>query len=157
MIENWIDALCDVWAGIDAPGFGAVKSPYIVKRAEFPAAISPKDDFPIALTIPAGVTVEYSAGGVIEGHYKGVTEFHVTPDLSKAHLPALVGWYERIWKAAAANLKLGGRVDVFIIGEIVGPVAIQFGDEAEHWGFTVEWAVKDVNNSTIVPGDSSVT
>ena len=153
MIEHWIDALCGVWAGIDAPGFGEVKSPTLIKRAEFPAAISPKDDFPIALSIPGNVEVEYSMGGPLEGFYTGVTEFHITPDLSKAHLPALLPWYGKIWAAAAANMTLGGLVHSFMISRITGPLALKYGDETEHWGFTVDWIVKDTNNTaTVIPG-----
>jgi hypothetical protein len=151
MIEHWIDKLCDVWAGIDAPGFEKVKAPYMIKRAEFPAAINPTDDFPIALTIPATVDLEYSSGGPLEGFYTGVTEFHLTPDLSKAHVPSLLPWYGKIWVAAAANMKLGGLVHSFMIGKITGPIALQYGSEAEHWGFTVDWIVKDTSNSTVVP------
>lgn len=159
MIIDWVDAMCDVWAGIDAPGFGRVKAPYLVKRAEFPASISPKDDFPIALTIPASVDLMYSTGGPLEGFYTGVTEFHLTPDLSKAHLPSLLMWYGKIWRAAAANMKLGGLVHSFMLTEnnsIVGPLALKYGDEAEHWGFLVNWIVKETNNTTVVPGDPSV-
>jgi hypothetical protein len=160
MIQNWIDAVCDVWTAIDAPGFGRVKSPYLVKKAEFPASISPKDDFPIALTIPGTLGVQYSAGGPKEGFYTGVTEFHLTPDLSKTHLPALLPWYGKIWIAAAANMKLGGLVHSFMLNQndrsIVGPIALAYGDEAEHWGFMVYWNVKEVNNSTVIAGDPSV-
>jgi len=159
MIENWIDAVCDVWAGIDTP-LGKVRAPYLVRKAEFPSAISPKDDFPLALTIPGSVDLVYSAGGPIEGFYTGVTEFHLTPDLNKAHLPALLPWYGKIWSAAAKSMKLGGLVHSFMLvdsSSIVGPLALQYGDESQHWGFTVNWIVKDTTNTGIVPGDTSVT
>lgn len=157
MIETWIDALCDVWSGITAPGFKSVKAPYLVKKAEFPSAITPDDDFPLALTIPAQMDPTYSAGGPKEGMYTGVTEFHITPSLDKAHLPSLIPWYGKIWKAAAASMKLGGLVHNFSITSVRGPLALQYGDETPHWGFIVDWTVKDTSNSTIVAGDSSVT
>ena len=160
MIESWIDAICDVWSSVDAPGFGRVRAPYLIKKKEFPAAINPKDDFPIALTIPGKVGLQYSAGGPKEGFYSGVTEFHLTPDLSKAHLPSLLPWYGKIWIAAAANMKLGGLVHSFMIDQnedsIIGPIALKYGDEAEHWGFLVNWTVKETNNSTVMAGDPSV-
>jgi len=159
MIEIWIDALCDVWATIDTPGFGKVKAPYLIKRTEFPSAISAKDDFPIALTIPAKADLQASAGGPNEGFYSGVTEFHLTPDLSKAHLPSLLPWYGKIWIAAAANMKLGGLVHNFMLNEndsIVGPVGLKYGDEQEHWGFLVNWTVKEASNPTVVAGDPSM-
>lgn len=161
MIQDWIDAISDVWATIDAPGFRKVKAPYLVRKAEFPSAISPKDDFPIALTIPGDAGLQYSAGGPNEGYYNGVTEFHLTPDLSKAHLPALLPWYGKIWIAAAANMKLGGLVHSFMIVQnersIVGPLALKYGDEQEHWGFLVNWTVKEASNPTVAAGDPSVT
>lgn len=157
MIETWIDKLCEVWGGISATGFRTVKSPYLIKKAKFPSAISPDDDFPIALTIPADMTVEYSTGGPIEGHYTGVTEFHITPDLNKANLPSLLPWFGKIWSAAADNMKLSGTVHSFMITKITGPVALKYGDETPHWGFTVDWTVKDASNATITPGDPSVT
>lgn len=159
MIENWIDALCDVWATVEAPGFRRMKSPYLIKDQKFPAAISPKDDFPIALTIPAYNDLEYSAGGPKLGFFTGVTQFHLTPDLSMAHIPSMLPYYNRIWVAAAANLKLGGLVEHFIItkpNSITGPIALQWGDEAEHWGFLVNWEVKDKSNPSVVVGDPSV-
>ena len=156
MIETWIDALCDVWAGITTP-LGTVKAPYVIKRAEFPSAISPKDDFPLALSIPASVELMYSAGGPNEAFYTGVTEFHITPDLSKGHMPSLMVWYGKIWAAAAANMKLNGKVFDFRVSRIQGPVELTYGDESPHWGFIVDWVVKDTNNSTITSGDPSVT
>jgi len=159
MIETWIDALCDVWAMVAVDGFRTMKSPYLIKESKFPAAISPADDFPIAITIPANVDLEYSVGGPKIAHFTGVTQFHLTPDLSMAHIPTLLPYYNRIWVAAAANLKLGGLVEYFIIpkpNSITGPIALKWGDEAEHWGFLVNWEVKDKSNTTVVVGDSSV-
>lgn len=159
MIQDWIDAISDVWMTIDTPGFGQVRAPYLVKKAEFPSAINSKDDFPIALTIPGRAGLQYSVGAPIEGFYSGVTEFHLTPDLNKAHVPSLLPWYGKIWIAAAANMRLGGLVHSFMLAEddsIIGPIALQYGNEAEHWGLLVNWIVKETNNPTVLPGDSSV-
>lgn len=157
MIEDWIDTLCEVWLSVDAPGFRTMKSPYLIKEKKFPSAISPKDDFPIALTIPAMLDPSYSVG-LSEGFYTGVTQFHITPDLSMGHIPAMLPYYGKILRAAAANLKLSGLVHSFVINSgtgIVGPIAMQFGDEAEHWGFMVNWTVKEQIVLTV--GDPSVT
>lgn len=145
LIAPWIDALCDVWKTVQIDGFKTVKSPYLVKEKKFPSTISPSSDFPIALTIPDLTGPQYSVGGPKEGFITGVTEFHVSPDVQKARLPELIMWPGAILKAAAANMQLGGLVTHFIIPQergIVGPLALQYGDEQEHWGFIVNWEVK---------------
>lgn len=155
MIESWIDTLCDVWRTVEAPGFRTMKSPYLIKEKKFPSAISPKDDFPIALTIPASVDPMYSVGGPREAFYSGVTQFHITPDLDMGNIPAMLPYYGHILRVAAGNLLLGGLVEDLTITGIVGPIAMQFGDEAEHWGFMVNWTVKE--KITLTVGDPSVT
>lgn len=144
----WIDALCNVWKTIVCEGFRTVKSPYLILENQFPASISPSADFPIALTMPDLTSPEYSVGGVKEAIITGVTEFHISPDVSKARLPELLVWPGAIWKAAGASLQLGGLVSHFIISKergIVGPIALQYGDEQAHWGFIVNWEVKPKN------------
>lgn len=153
MIENWIDTLVDVWK-FATPEGGTVKSPYILKGRQFPAAISPANDFPIALTIPAMVRPMYAKG---RKHltWMGSTEFHVTPDVLKSHLPTLVLYYNLILRAAAANVQLGGTVGSFYIPDerdgIAGPLALKWGDEAEHWGFIVKWVVEESLNDAQLP------
>lgn len=153
LFAPWIDAISDVWMTVECSGFKTMKAPYLFKKAEFPASISPGDDFPIALTLPDLTAPEYSAGGPVEAIITGTTEFHVTADLSMTHMPALMEWPGAIWKAAAANLALGGLVSHFIISKdngIVGPVSLQYGDESEHWGFIVNWEVKPKNLHTSI-------
>lgn len=146
MMENWIDDLARVWATITDQRFGSVRSYLLIERAEFPDSIDPADlDLhPIALTIPAGMSPTYSAS-LKEAFYTGVTEFHVAPDVLRSRLPALIPWYGKILRAAAANIKLGGKVHNFVISDegITGPIALQYGNEAVHWGFVVSWRVKE--------------
>lgn len=154
MIENWIDKLCDVWAGIEVGG-KKVKSPYLIKsgRLKFPAAINPSSDFPIALTIPNYVDPYYSAGRKLLTWY-GVTEFHITPDLSKAHLPDLVPWFGLILRAAASHVQLNDTVAMVILDRqngIAGPLALKWGDEALHWGFIVSWMTNESPTSADLP------
>ena len=73
MIEDWIDTLVEVWR-INVGDFKQVKSPYILKADEFPDAISPVDDFPIALTFLANVRPQYSKGN------KNITAFPYGPE-----------------------------------------------------------------------------
>lgn len=147
MIESWIDNLAKVWEMSDGK-FGTVISHRLVGSSDFPASIDPShlDTAPIALTIPAGIRAEYSLGGPRIGFYKGVTEFHVAPDIDKGRLPALLPWYGRILSAAAGNMKLSGTVEYFLLDQeesIVGPIALVYGSEAPHWGFLVNWVVKE--------------
>lgn len=152
MIETWIDKLADVWETVDAPGFGKVRSFRIISRSEFPESINPSSDFPLALSIPSSVELEYSVGGPKIARWAGVTEFHLTPDLSKAKLPMILPMFGKIWAAAAANMKLSGSVNLFIIPQradsILGPVEIQYGNESPHWGLLVNWQVEEFVNIT---------
>jgi hypothetical protein len=156
MIETWIDAMQDVWAGISGTGFSLVRAPYLYKRAEFPIAIDPKTLAvePLALTIPGEVEFKVSAGGPNEGFYQGVTEFHIAPSNDKSLLPSLLPWYGKIITAAAGNNKLGGLVHSFALqsrsDQITGPIELTYGDEAPHWGFLAYWEVKENLNGVIV-------
>ncbi len=155
MIETFIDALCDVWA-ISGEGFQTVKSYKLIADADFPAAINPAelDLHPIALTIPGSVQPKYALGHKHVTFY-GITEFHVAPDLNKGRMPALIPWYGRILRAAAAHVQLGGSVGNFVIVDrtdgIEGPVALKYGAEDAHWGFLVRWMVELTPTSTELP------
>lgn len=161
MITEWIDAVQNVWAGIQGDGFDYVRAPLLIKRAEMPSAIVAKDLGlnPIALSMVGETQYKYSLGGPIEGFYQGVTEFHVAPNLDRTHLPALLYWPRLIVRAAAANMKLGGLVHNFILqdraDQVSGPLGLQYGDESEHWGFIVYWEVKENLNTaiTVATGD----
>ena len=148
MIESWIDELAKIWEISDRK-FGTVRSIKLIERAEFPDSIDPAmlDTSPLALTVPGGMKPEYSFGGPILGYWNGVTEFHVAPDLNRSRIPSLLQWYGMIVRAAAANMKLNNTVDLFLIDDredaITGPVALKYGNEAEHWGFIVHWKVQE--------------
>lgn len=146
MIETWADTLCKVWGFACGDG-RSVRSFNLVANADFPAAINPANDFPLALTIPSGMQAQYSAGGPRIGIWSGVTEFHVSPNLERSLMPSLVRWYGLILAAAAGNITLDGLVEHFWIPDqedaISGPLGMQYGIEAEHWGFLVRWYVKE--------------
>ncbi len=155
MIESWIDSLCKVWE-FSAPGFDMVRSYRLIEKAEFPSAINAADlgQHPVALTIPAAVQPLYSMG---RKHitWFGETEFHVAPDLDHGRLPSLIPWYGLILRAASAHVQLGGIVANFVIMDradaIEGPLALKYGDEAAHWGFTVKWMVEEVPTNADLP------
>lgn len=162
MIEDWIDRIQDVWGGISGNGFNSVRAPYLIKKAEYPSSIDPAKlaAEPIALTMISDTKFEYSSGGPNIGFYRGITEFHVAPSLDRTLLPSLLQWPRLIVVKAAANLKLGlSTIDHFILQEredqISGPLALQYGDESEHWGFIVYWEVKENVNAavTVAAGD----
>lgn len=155
MITDWIDALQDIWATIQGDGFKTVRAPYLVKRAEFPTSIDPKDLLtnPMAISVVGETEFIYSAGGPNEGFYQGVTEFHVAPSLDMGLIPQMLQWPRLIAVKAAANMKLGGVVHNFVLqqrpDQITGPVELQYGDENPHWGFIVYWEVKENLNTAI--------
>lgn len=155
MITDWIDALQDMWASIQGDGFKTVRAPYLVKRAEFPSSIDPKDllTSPMAISVVGETEFTYSAGGPNEGFYQGVTEFHVAPSLDMGLIPQMLQWPRLIAVKAAANMKLGGLVHNFVLqqrpDQITGPVELQYGDENPHWGFVVYWEVKENLNAAI--------
>jgi hypothetical protein len=145
---EWIDELTKIWAFSDER-FGTVRSYKVIEKAEFPLSIDPKDlaTSPIAITLPAALRPEYSAGGPTIGFWRGITEFHVAPDVDKKRLPSIMRWYRLILAAAAGNMKLNGTCELFLLADIEnaidGPMGLQYGTEAEHWGFIVSWQVKE--------------
>lgn len=156
MIENWIDTLCEVWGGISDQRFGSVRSPYLIKRSEFPSSIDPTDldRNPLALTIPAALQPKYAMGNKHLTWY-GVTEFHVSPDIDKGRLPSLIIWPGLILRAAASHVQLSGKVANFVIVDqrdgIAGPLELQYGNEAKHWGFMVTWMVEESPDGVALP------
>lgn len=158
MIEDWIDTVQDMWAGIQGSNFKNVRAPYLIKRAEFPSSIDAKDLLtnPIALSIVGETQFNYSAGGPNEGFYQGITQFHVAPSLDMGLIPQIMQWPRLIAQAADGNLMLGGLVNVFVLqdraDQITGPVELQYGDETPHWGFIVYWEVKENVNAYLSVG-----
>jgi len=156
MLQDWIDTLTKVWE-IDTGRNKLVFSYRLNEKAEFPEKINPTA-FPIALTMPPALSdAEYSAGGPKFGIYKGMTEFHISPNCAKGELPYVATYIEKIWKAVALNSRLGGLVAYFMLDTdnapvISQPLALKFGDEAEHWGVLVNWVVKEHVESQVVVG-----
>ena len=153
MIEDWIDTLTRVWEIPDGAD-GQVRSYRIYERAEFPEEIAL--DVPTALTFVDDIDAVYSQGGPGIIMWHGSTSFHVTPDLNRARLPGVILFYKRILVAAAANMKLSGRVDYFALEQTgsISLVAMQYGNEARHFGLEVKWMVKE--SVVLVVGDPSL-
>lgn len=144
MIQEWIDAVADVFAVSDGAG-GFVKSYHVYDKAEFPEAMT---RFPSALTFSTALQPMYSAGGPLVDLWLGTTELHLFEDISRKHYPEIMLYFARIRNAMAASMSLGGRVAHFlprggVIDPIRGPVVLQYGSEAPHLGIVVQWEVKD--------------
>lgn len=149
-VENWIDSIADLWGAVDDGKGKHVKSYSVFKRGEFPSAIS---EFPCAITYVTRVpTVQYSAGGPAVVIWQGVTEFHLVPNIDKTHIPYVIRFYDRIIRAAASSITLGGLVTHFLLSneEPLQPGSLVYGNEAPHYGVVVNWVVKE--NPTIVAG-----
>lgn len=153
MIEHWIDTLSAVWE-VDTGRGGRVRSYRMVAVSEIPETLDPTA-FPVALPASVKLTdVEYSMGGPAYCIWKGMTEFHISPNCSKGELPYVFSYYAKIWRAAALNFKLGGLVEYFVLdkGDTMQLAALQYGDEAEHWGLLVNWTVKEHVESQLTFG-----
>lgn len=157
-VENWIDAIVDVWAGIDNGKGGKVRAFSVYRKDEFPNALA-AEQMPCVLTYTTSVEAD-SNDALGFDHWRGVSEFHLFPNLDRANYPAVMLFYKRIRQAAAANIKLGNRVSLFVLrnnvsrvtgASIEGPVALQYGSESPHLGLVVHWLVKeDVTTETPV-------
>lgn len=148
MIETWIDTLAKVWEVDDGKG-NLVFAPRIFGKDEFPEAL-PKIDKPIALTFITDTATSYSVGGPCINITHGFTEFHFQGGLNRSQIPYVLKFINRIEAAAAGAARLGGLVEHFLLTpinagqpSIQGPVTLQYGDEAEHWGLIVNWEVKE--------------
>lgn len=143
-VENWIDVIAKLWEFSDGQG-GTVLSYRCYERDEFPEALA---KFPCALTYITGwnLVTGISFGGPLKVLYRGVTELHLTDNVSKARLPWMMLFYARIRNALAAHLQLGGLVDDFRFATdripIEGPVKLKYGSENEHMGLLINWEVK---------------
>jgi hypothetical protein len=151
MIENWIDLIAAVWGDVSDGKGGTVRSYRMYEVAEFPASLS---EFPCAVSYPTKVVCEYGAGNSID-LWDGKTEFHLVPNIDRAHTPYLLQFFARIRDAAALHMTLGGVVDYFILRmedkSIEGPVELKWGGEEPHWGLVVYWRVKEnVSNQVVI-------
>jgi len=153
MIENWVDTLTRVWEIPNGRG-GQVKSYRVFESDEFPETLNL--DVPTALTFVDGVDADYSQGGPAICMWHGTTIFHLTPDLDRTRFPYVLTFFSRILVAAAANMKLSGRVDYFALeaSDSIGVVVTQYGNEARHLGLEVKWMVKE--EVVLAVGDPSL-
>lgn len=142
-VTNWIDKIAAVWAAVDDGKNGFVRSYKSFEKAEFPDALS---TFPCVLTYVTNLpSVQYSAGGVNKAVWRGISEFHIVSNTLKSNYPYLMGFYDRIIKAAAANYQLGGTVDHFVLvnPDAIRPGILSYGSEEPHLGLIVNWEVKE--------------
>ena len=149
-VESWIDALCKRWGAV-GDGKGAFVRSYVVyERREFPEALD--GSVPSAITYTTECRPIYSQGQSID-LWNGVTEFHLAPNVSRAHYPDIMRYFARIRDAAAGTIGLDGLVAEFMIRNdiagMLGPVRLRYGEEAEHLGIVVNWKVKEVVTVTV--------
>lgn len=141
--EKWIDAITKLWATVDDGKGRKVRSYSVFERDEFPDALS---EFPCAITYIQRVpVVQYSAGGPAVVVYRGVSEFHLTQSVSKKQMPYVIRFYERIIKAAASKVTLGGLVSHFVLTDAdpLVPGVLVYGSEEPHFGIVANWIVKE--------------
>jgi hypothetical protein len=144
-VQDWIDDIVAVFNGLPGHDGKTVRAFYVYRKAEFPDALA---TFPSALTFTDAMRPEYSAGGPLIDAWTGITEFHLFPDISRAHYPECMLYFARIRNAMAAHLTLGGKVAHWLPRvdapyPVRGPVKLRYGDDQEHLGVVVQWQVKE--------------
>jgi len=144
-VETWIDVLCKIFA-IDAGSGGEVHSFVVFEKNELPAAIT-AEMVPCAVSYVTDVQLEYSIGGPTIFFCFGQTEFHLTTDVKPANISYLMPFFGRIFAAAARNMKLAGKVELFtILQNTAGALSfVTYKDAAgndDHQGIVVKWSVK---------------
>lgn len=149
MIESWIDAVAKVFE-IDDGHFGQVRSYHIFDRAELPEALS---EFPCAISYIQGMRPVYSAGGLSYIAWSGVTEFHLTSDTQKSHIPYVMRFFGRVLAAVAGNARLDGApVKHFIVPQEENALQFftgAFGSAPEHYGILAHWEVTEDVSATL--------
>src|SRR3990167_4164437 len=158
-VENWIDAIVDVWNTVESHKGGTIRAFYCYKRDEFPEAL-PAELIPCVLTYTVSLDPDIPAPASHE-HWRGVSEFHLFPDNSKANIPQAMLYFAKIRNAAALNMKLGGLVDYFLLRSnatritgsgIEGPVDLRYGTEDPHTSLLVHWLVKEDVTTEVTVG-----
>jgi len=152
IVIDWIDALCDLMGTVEDGRGGKVKSYRVnapLKRNnEFPESIS---EFPCVLSYTTKVKyLNYNSSSSIV-ICSGVSEFHICSNNLKSNYPVVMPYYDRIVRACASDIQLGGLVSYFTINQDDGLVSgkdMQYGSEAPHLGIIVNWEVKE--NPTIL-------
>lgn len=148
-VENWIDKITRLWGTVDDGKGRTVQSYSVFERDEFPESLTV---FPCAITYIGRVpTIQYSASGPAVIVWRGITEFHLTSSVVKNQIPYVIRFYDRIIKAAASSITLGGAVSHFLLSpdDPLQPGALVYGTEAPHYGVVVNWVVKE-NPSIVV-------
>ena len=140
-VTDWIDDIAKLWGELDDGKGGLVRSYKVFEKAEVPEALI---TYPCAITyVSALSSLSYTAGGI--GLWRGTSEIHVYPNTSKANLPGLMLWYERILVKAASSIQLGGKVDHFKLlpQDPIRAATLQYGSEDYHHGLVINWEVKE--------------
>lgn len=143
-VTDWIDALTRRWGTIEDGRGGTMRSYGVFERAEMPESLS---QFPCVVTYITGVPViQYSQGGPNVIVYNGVSEFHVTPNVSKGNYPYLMTFYDKIIVTAAGSITLGGLVQHFLLAKSdpIKPAVLTYGSDEPHLGLVVNWEIKEI-------------
>lgn len=155
-VTDWIDEVAKAAGGVKAYPKGYVKSFWCFKRTEFPEAIT---EFPSAISYVQNMRlVTGGESGPTLYLWRGVTEFHILPGTSKAGLPEVMRYYDRIVRAFLLHRTLGGKVASFSLltegdGEAItaGNLTYGTGETAvTHLGLVAYWKVKEVVSGVVV-------
>ena len=152
-LTDWIDQIPKRWETITDHTGGSLRAYHLYDKVEFPESVEP----PCVITYPTGVGLTYSVGGPIFAHWVGRSDFFLFDNVSKANIPQMCRYFEKIMIAALGTLTLSSTVVNFSIDSeyvqaqsIEGFLSMTYGnnDNPMH-GMTVNWFVKDdISNDT---------
>ena len=140
-VTDWIDDIAKLWGTLENGQGELLRSYRVFEKAEVPEALS---IYPCAISyVSALSSLSYTAAGI--ALWRGTTEIHVYPNTSKANIPGLMLWYERITVKAASSLQLGGKVDHFKLAaqDPIRAATLQYASEDYHHGLVINWQVKE--------------
>lgn len=139
-VKYWFNDICRLWGTITDDKGKRVES-YLLERV--PESVTKA---PCAISFLTGdIDVSESLGGPSMVVYRGKTEFHLTLGLKRSDLPYVMSFPDKIIRAAAGALTLGGKVVSFRLAQpgSIRLVQLTWGDEIEHYGIEVPWIVQE--------------
>jgi len=148
-VEDWLDALCVIWANIDLPDNGGkLKSYRVFTVNELPSSPILAAQAPCAASYVDDPQVSYNEMGC-SIFWGGVTEFHLTKDVKPSNIKGIMLFYRKILATAIANMDLNGIAGVSafqILQKTPGAMrAWTFEHPAtnlpDHQGIVVRWMV----------------
>ena len=145
-VESWGPALVARWKTIVDNKNASMKA------FEFDKLPSGIKEIPTALSmISEPMEPSYSEGELCQAIWKGRTQFYLSLNQNLTSYNYVYQFYRKITEAAAGKLTLGGKVELFTIGQI-SPALLNWGSETEYMGLVVPWEITEDITGKITVG-----